>query len=1108
MPSVAARIAAYEKNLKHDGTHDGIVTTNSGSQKPTTCRLGENKKPIPPVHVARPSDETHDGIAITSSGSQKPTCRFGEKKTHIPPVHVARPCDEHSTKTTSTSASSSSLSLETKIDNPCASKDFEVQLHAGLATEEAEAPPVAVDAKAPTNASQGYNGSCEELLGTHVSFSEGGECSASAASSNLSACSQSHDRAGNEVEDDDDHELGEAALRAAIAAATGRSKETATGGLFFKSAAADSIGADEPMVIGHTAGEKQKEVEEMFQSIEYHLDSITKSYTRDHTQDCHNEQSSNSNNIQYKASSDAGFLDEIGRIFLFTDVIDRKPAYESEVITIPFSRSGSILSASDLLAPLWKLPQAVGTSLYNSGVEAYQEVEKTCKEVERVVLFTDVPDALEPEKEQFAPQEQELTFCGNGEIASLVEVSAETIVTASVVAAQPQPTPQLSDVLQTLEHKIMSTDMPDQPSRSRSNSQNKAADSVDPAPPILFSLSQALQTLEQKVLFTDLPDQPSNKAADSVDPALPILLSLSQALQTLEQKIMSTDMPDQPSNKVADSVDPALPILLSLSQALQTLEQKLLFTDLPDQPSHGHNRSSVGESAAPAPPKPPSHAVHIPEISTATVTTEAMTCVSIYNCSSPKSSTVTPHGELARVLQNFEQKLLYTDLLGQANTSQCHDDNSHRHPAASMATLTSVHSNGNGECKPEKWDSDPDDRVLNRPPTALTNSGSRSSQAIQISEKKDSPRDMQRRLQELMQETLEGEELRKSSLVVEHCSVADVTALTNSQAMTDNAVIGALLPSSVKIDQAGPASRSYVVALVLSEKLGPVSEVVQANGSTIDCFDAVSNEFHKEATAACFVPDHDMASIEAHLAGADQGTRQAAHHVCQYLKTEIGVECPSDETSDAAVLLLTNAKENERCSKLSSVRSAKLWDEIVDAHVAGSKSEEHSTATKGASWTSRDEHVLERIMNSMKSETLTASHSRDEVHGAEIHGPCSIVEVHGAAGDGSTWGETSFITANENYGEDFDTDFSHIGRHESLGEAGCDGVEWNRSRSASDGESVIAPIVPQRASDTGAYDALLAQIDQLESSIDNDLERAHAALRSPSRRHAQKGSGL
>ena len=278
--------------------------------------------------------------------------------------------EELSVMTNSTKASTSSLSNQTTVDNPTAEDNFEVQIN-----------PSKVNEKKKNNSSNATKTNLwsaakdtkadEALLGTHVSFAEGDECcEASCTTSSIA-------------------DEGEEKLMAAIALATVRKE-----------------GGTPTIPVNAT---------ERFDKMDQQNAKITQSASR--------------------------AFQEVERVLFFTDVIDRNPPKPKEVTptvsALPGNEDDALVTtgagtASDLFSPLLEMSavamKGVYETMYNSSVEAYNELEKTVKEVERTLLFTDLP----------AGSIQE------GEMASTIDPQAE-----------------VSKALKKLEETLLFTDLPD-----------------------------------------------------------------------------------------------------------------------------------------------------------------------------------------------------------------------------------------------------------------------------------------------------------------------------------------------------------------------------------------------------------------------------------------------------------------------------------------------------------------------------------------------------------------------------------------------------------------------------------------------------------------------
>lgn len=102
-------------------------------------------------------------------------------------------------------------------------------------------------------------------------------------------------------------------------------------------------------------------------------------------------------------------LQEVERVLFFTDVVDRNPvkhpqsapqtqitSSNSDSVDLTLALSGSVHLANNIFSPLLKKSSAtmkdIGSTVAKASAEAFHEVEKACKEVERTLLFTDLPE--------------------------------------------------------------------------------------------------------------------------------------------------------------------------------------------------------------------------------------------------------------------------------------------------------------------------------------------------------------------------------------------------------------------------------------------------------------------------------------------------------------------------------------------------------------------------------------------------------------------------------------------------------------------------------------------------------------------------------------------
>lgn len=274
--------------------------------------------------------------------------------------------DELSVITNSTKQSSSSLSNQTMVDNPTAEENFEVQINPSKAIEKKKKIINSINAISTNRwRATGDKKVDESLLGTHVSFTEGDACCEASCTTTSIA------------------DEGEEKLMAAIALATAR-----------------KAGGTSTMPVNAT---------ECFDKMDQQNTQIAQGASR--------------------------AFQEVERVLFFTDVIDRNPPKPKEetpaVSPLPRSEENALVTTganapSDLLSPLLEMSavamKGAYETMYNSSVEAYNELEKTVKEVERTLLFTDLSAGSTPKDEMAS------TIDPQAEVAKAIQKFQETLL--------------------------------------------------------------------------------------------------------------------------------------------------------------------------------------------------------------------------------------------------------------------------------------------------------------------------------------------------------------------------------------------------------------------------------------------------------------------------------------------------------------------------------------------------------------------------------------------------------------------------------------------------------------------------------------------------------
>ena len=293
-------------------------------------------------------------------------------------------------------------------------------------------------------------------------------------------------------------------------------------------------------------------------------------------------------------------LQEVERVLFFTDVIDRNPPKEPTPPSSPSSNKESLVKTgaddrSDVLSPLLKMSavamKGVYDTVYKSSVEAYNEVEKTCKEVERTLLFTDLPDAARDAQDT---QEEEKT----------------TTV---------DPREEFCRVLKTLEKTLLFTDLPDDAIyHSKSLPTTTAVATSDTSALGVNSSLSMCHDVHRTLCFTDLEEQrelmlkeqqkrKSNLMSQVLLEDNTASLVSSVDLQRLQERIdevRRVDLagaPNEEQEEVSVEEDDSTVSLVSTAdlQRFQERIDEVRRVNLAGAPNEEHEEMSVEDDATP-----------------------------------------------------------------------------------------------------------------------------------------------------------------------------------------------------------------------------------------------------------------------------------------------------------------------------------------------------------------------------------------------------------------------------------------------------------------------------------------------------------------------------
>jgi len=422
------------------------------------------------------------------------------------PVNNPSGVDEMSTMTGSTSASTLTITSNTKINNPKADANFEVciqgrreKINTARESGKTKSEMIKEHAAIRTKLDDGGGAkAAEELLGTHVSFTEGADDGSTSSShqngSNASLAPEDQDGTDGET----DELSGEAKLMAAIAQATGKQgkavKSSKDKGFF--ATAMNAVAGKLASQFDTSATNNQKDYDERKEESKGEMfDRIDKQivYSESTLLEDPNRDSQAMDDIDWACTPQ---FREMERLLLFTDVIDRNPP--------PGSRSAvSSPQPQDLF---WMLPevhlQELCNTINKTVSKAYTEAEKQRKEVERTLFFTDVPDA-ETGKDKFAPTYTHSTSNGIASYESSDQYQLSVSKTASngdSALSSSMLQKQISREEAPLSIRTLSSSQPSREESVRSNCLRSS--SVAPQ----RELDRLFKELEKQFLFTDLPE--------------------------------------------------------------------------------------------------------------------------------------------------------------------------------------------------------------------------------------------------------------------------------------------------------------------------------------------------------------------------------------------------------------------------------------------------------------------------------------------------------------------------------------------------------------------------------------------------------------------------
>lgn len=349
----------------------------------------------------------------------------------------------------------------------------------------------------------------ESLLGTCVSFTDEDECSETTSYTQPTAGSHGgegedevvsqHTNSEEESEnggegDPVEEDCSEDALMAVIAAATAKKEETSYAA-FFASAEAEAIAAAEEMV-------EEEECHEISQKPSQHEGCQGMRVVDDLFERIENQ----IGKPEAKTNTPAGVtevLQDLERVLFFTDVIDRNPAPPS---SSPFTASfntNALMPSS--FSPWWEAKvREVSDAVYKSSVEAYNEIERTSNEVQRIVLFTDVPDSPD----------------GDVPAKDTEQPPLEPTTTADAETPKPYAFPELalfsssSTKTGKAESQMEEVNEKERSPEEQDIAEEKKEDTSAAVDNFNQELSRMFKGLEQKLFFTDLPDVPLPPSTD------------------------------------------------------------------------------------------------------------------------------------------------------------------------------------------------------------------------------------------------------------------------------------------------------------------------------------------------------------------------------------------------------------------------------------------------------------------------------------------------------------------------------------------------------------------------------------------------------------------
>jgi hypothetical protein len=534
--------------------------------------------------------------------------RLQEMKSGHPVSSVRSTASSTSSTCTSTSMTSSHASNRhnetTMIDNPTAAKNVEVKIFSHSHEE----------------------GVQEQLVGRHVAFAEGAECGASIISSSQNAGnSWMQDEDGAEVDGEKVvEESGVDMLMAAIAAATNKKSskipvrraddespaeekkvESSGGGNRFFCFAPIRTPRSEDQDLRTSTDAKATEEADLFRRIDDQIDdgtSIMQSVGEAATVAASAAASVGHNPWSDLAGEGMKAVQDLERVIFFTDVIDRTST-QKHLSNQPCSPSSAV-SADSFWSPFTQLCDPTESSLqkvcdkvYNSSMDAYKEVEKTCKEVERTLFFTDLPDS----KDKGSAQKSSPAVPSPAAAATtdpVVETSSHTenSIVDGAISHEEWPeatsakkrvekedvhikTPEVTEAtsVSVATHKVANKGPSMQASGNRPGTYHAAVES---------ELNRVWKSLEKTLLFTDVKESAKvpKKESSNVQVTTGPINSDPTICHDWERTLFFTDLDGERINS-----DPTI---------CHDFERTLFFTDLDGERKHKANSTLMNQVIA------------------------------------------------------------------------------------------------------------------------------------------------------------------------------------------------------------------------------------------------------------------------------------------------------------------------------------------------------------------------------------------------------------------------------------------------------------------------------------------------------------------------------